>query len=169
MKNESLFKVKRTGFYPACERDYLEPLQLLKGWVDHLIFCDIRHVPQGRVALSGLSTTIEDQGLPEASFFLGDALSAIACLKPVDVFFLRHDSGGEGGSALFLLGSKRLPLALSLIKPNGMLITDKPNGFDWLPGLVSGDDVDYRVGDRVLTFNELQPWTEHGLFALTVA
>jgi len=168
MKSPQL-AAKRTGFYPAAARDYLEPLHLLKGWVDHLIFCDIRDVPQGRSALRELAATIEDQGLPEASFFLGDALSAISCLKPVDVFFLRRDSGGEGGSGLFLLGSGRLPLALSLIKPNGVLITDKPNGFDWLPGLASGDHVDHRVGDRVITFNESQPWTERGLFAMTVA
>lgn len=167
--SEAQRKLKRTGFYPASARDYLEPLQLLTDWVDHLIFCDIRDVPQGRSALRELAATIEDQGLPEASFFLGDALSAISCLKPVDVFFLRNDSGGEGGSALFLLGPKRLPLALSLITPGGILITDQRNGFDWLPGLVSGEDVDYRVGDRLMTFNESQPWTEHGLFAMKVA
>lgn len=167
--NESQPTAKRTGFYPASERDYLPPLQMLKGWVDHLIFCDIRFVPQGRLTLRELGALIEEQELPEASFFLGDALSAISCLKPVDVFFLRNDSGGEGGSGLFLLGPQRLPFALSLIKPNGTLITDKRNGFDWLPVLVAGTDAEHRVGDRVLTFNKLQPWTEHGLFAMTVA
>ena len=169
MMLESPPMAKRTGFYPACERDYLEPLQMLKGWVDHLIFCDIRHVPHGHVALRELSATIHNKELPEASFFLGDALSALTCLKPVDVFFLRRDSGGEGGSGLYLLGSDRLALSLNLIKPGGLLITDERNGFGWLPKLKSGELLDYQVGNRNITLSASQPWKAHGLFAMQVS
>lgn len=167
--SESQPSAKRTGFYPASARDYLEPLQLLKGWVDHMVFCDIWLVPQGRQPLRQLRETALEDGLPEPSFLLGDALSAMSYLKPVDVFFLRGDSGGEGGSGLFLLGPERLPLTLSLIKPNGILVADRATGLDWLPGLISGDHAQHRVGDRAITFNEAQPWTAQRLFAMTVA
>lgn len=166
--NESQLKVKRTGFYPAAARDYLEPLRLLKGMVDHMIFCDIREVPQSRLALRELRATIEVESLPEASFFLGDALSAMACLKTVDVFLVRNDSGGEGGSGLYLLEARRLSWVIDLIKPNGTLITDKPNGFGWLPVLTSGQQQEYRVGDRTLKLAQAQPLSGLGLFVMTV-
>lgn len=166
--NDSPPTAKRTGFYPASARDYLEPLQLLKDWVDHLIFCDIRDVPQSRFALRELRGMIEAQSLPEASFFLGDALSAMACLRPVDVFFVRRDSGSEGGSGLYLLGPNRLASVLDLIKPGGTLIADKYNGFAWLAALTSGQQEQYPVGDRVLKLKEAQPLAGHGLFVMTV-
>lgn len=166
--SQSLPTVKRTGFYPACAGDYLEPLQLLKGWVDHLIFCDIQVIPQGRQNICDLRETIESQGLPEASFFIGDALSALACIKPVDVFFLRRDSSGEGGSDMNLLRAARIRLVLSVINPGGLLVTDKPNGFLWLTRMLSGNTPKYPVDDRTLYLSSEQPWSAQGLFSVTV-
>jgi len=57
----------RTGFYPASARDYLEPLQLLKGWVDQLVFCDLHKFPQDPKELRALRKEIAEQCLPEAS------------------------------------------------------------------------------------------------------
>ena len=159
---------KRTGFYPVSARDYLEPLQMLKGRIDHLLFCDIRCVPQGQRELRALREAAAKQGLPEPSFFLGDALIAMECLRPVDLFFLRRDSGGEGGSALYLLGPERLPLVLNFVKPSGLLVTDERNGFDWFPDLVAGQLDEYRVNDRAIRLAASQPWLEHDLRAFTV-
>ena len=166
--NHLQHKAKRTGFYPACARDYLEPLKLLNGLVDHLIFCDIRVVPNFRLAIEELRETILSQELPEASIFLGDALSALSCIKPVDVFFLRRDSSGEGGSGLALLHADRIRLVLNVIKPGGLLVTDKPNGFLWLIRMLSGKSPSYPVDDRTLHLSTEQPWAEHGLYAVTV-
>lgn len=161
--------VKRTGFYPASARDYLEPLQLLNGWVDHLIFCDLNKAPQDSMRLNELRGTIAAQALPEASFLLGDALAALAYIKPVDVFFVRRDSCAEGGSALALLQAERIRLVLNVIKPGGLLVTDRPNGYLWLTRMLSGKSPKYPVDERVLSLNDTQPWSEQGLFAVNVA
>ncbi len=159
----------RTGFYPASARDYLEPLQLLKGWVDQLVFCDLHKFPQDPKELRALRKEIAEQCLPEASFFLGDAISALAFIKPVDVFFVRRDSCGEGGSALALLHAERIRLVLKVIKPDGLLVTDKPNGYLWLTRMLSGKSPTYPVDERVLSLSGVQPWSEQGLYAVTVA
>ena len=65
--------------------------------------------------------------MPEPHFLLGDALAALGYLQPVDVFFLRRDSGGEGGSELFLLCREHLPISLKVLKPGGLLVTDRIN------------------------------------------
>jgi hypothetical protein len=50
---------KRTGFYPASANDYLEPLQLLKEWVDHLIFCDLNVVPYSKSTINELRKKLQ--------------------------------------------------------------------------------------------------------------
>lgn len=158
----------RMGFYPVCARDYLEPLQMLKGWVDHLIFCDIKYVPRSNSELVELRKTVNKEALPQASFFLGDALTAMACLRPVDLFFLRQDSDGEGGSALHLLGPDRLPSVVEMIEPGGLLVTDRMNGRGWFDDFHSGRRSPYRVRGREIHLSEEQPWTEHELLSFTV-
>jgi hypothetical protein len=160
--------VKRTGFYPASARDYLEPLQFFKGWVDHLMFCDLNVSPVNRAKIEELRETIRIQGLPEASFVLGDALTALACIKPVDVFLVRRDSNGEGGSGLVLLHAERIRLVLKVIKPGGLLVTDKPNGYLWLTRMLSGKSPLYPVDERTLFLSPSQPWAESGLYSVTV-
>jgi hypothetical protein len=169
MMTPSLLTVKRTGFYPASASDYLAPLQLLKGWVDHMIFCDLHKAPRNRADTQELREQIQAQGLPEASFLLGDALTALECIEPVDVFFLRRDSSGEGGSGLSLLHADRIRLVLNVIKPGGLLITDKANGFLWLTRMLSGKSPEYPVGERNLFLSPTQPWSDHNLYAVTVA
>ena len=160
---------KRVGFYPVSARDYLEPLQMLKGYVDRLIFCDISCTPRGLRELRELRQTASDEGLPEPLFFLGDALAAMECLKPIDIFFLRKDSGdGEGGSGLYLLGRERLPKTLSLIKPGGLLITDDRNGGDWFKQMVSRRCEALETDERTLRLAETQPWAGHKLFVFNV-
>jgi hypothetical protein len=162
---------KRVGFYPASANDHLEPLQLLKDWVDHLIFCDLNAIPNSKKYLNELRIKISNEKLPEASFFLGDALSIISCIQPVDVFFLRRDSAtvGEGGSALALLRSERIDLVLKIIKPGGILVVDKPNGYLWLTRMLSGKSPNYPVGTRNLSLTENQPWAVNGLYSILVS
>jgi hypothetical protein len=158
----------RIGFYPVCARDYLEPLRLLKGWVEHLVFCDIKCVPKSSYELLDLRETVEIEGLPQPSFILGDALLAISSLRPVDVFFLRRDSDGEGGSELHLLGPARLPMVLDLIKPGGLLVTDRSNGRDWFDEFRLERRCAYRLHGRAINLAESQPWAEHKLLSFTV-
>ena len=160
---------KRVGFYPVSARDYLEPLQMLKGYVDRLIFCDIDCTPRGLRDLRELRQTASDEGLPEPIFLLGDAIAAMECLKPVDVFFLRKDSGdGEGGSGLYLLGRERLPRTLNMVIPGGLLLTDERNGGDWFKQMVSRGREELSAGERKLRLAGKQPWAEHKLFAFNV-
>ena len=160
---------ERTAFYPASARDYLEPLQLLNGFVDQLIFCDIQKTPQGPRGLQELRAIVAAQCLPDPSFFLGDALTALACLRPVDIFFVRRDSSGEGGSGLALLHTERIRLVLNMIKPGGLLVTDKPNGFLWLTRMLSGKSPSYPVEERTLYLSAEQPWANQDLYSVTVA
>jgi hypothetical protein len=161
---------KRTGFYPASANDYLEPLQLLKEYIDHMIFCDLNIVPNSKSSINDLRRKIATEGLPEASFFLGDALNALSCIQPVDVFFLRRDSGeGEGGSNLALLRSERISLVTNAIKPGGIIVTDKPNGFLWLTRMLSGKSPTYIIGDRVLSLSHTQPWINIELYSVKVS
>lgn len=171
MLNLSLTTVKRTGFYPASACDYIEPLQLLKGYVDHLIFCDLNVAPRSRREIGEIREKIVTKGLPEASFFLGDALSALTCIQPVDVFFVRRDtaSTGEGGSNLALLRAERIASVLNVIKTGGLLVVDRPNGFLWLTRMLSGNSPNYPVGNRNLCLSPAQPWRSNDLYSITVS
>ena len=169
--NPSLTTAKRTGFYPASARDYLEPLQLLKGYVDHLIFCDLNVGPNSSFAIGSIRANIAREALPEASFLLGDALSALTFIQPVDVFFVRNDtaSTGEGGSNMALLRAERIASVLNVIKPGGLLVVDRPNGFLWLTRMLSGNSPNYPVGNRNLYLSPAQPWRSNDLYSITVA
>jgi hypothetical protein len=168
MVNKLQPKLKRTGFYPASAKDYREPLALLKGWIDHLIFCDLNVAPNSRSIVTELRKEIVSNDLPEASFILGDALSILQWMKPVDIFFVRHDSTCEGGSHLALLQAARIRLVLNVIKLGGLLVVDKQNGFLWLTRMLSGKSPTYPVDNRVLYLRVEQPWIEHGLYAVIV-
>lgn len=160
----SHFEGKRTGFYPVSAVDYLEPLQLLRNEVDHLIFCDLRLGFKNRLEHVKLTKNITSSDLPSASFIIGDALVVMEYLKPTDVFFLRGDSSGEGGSGLDLLGKGRIQSVLTAVKHGGIIVTDKPNAFNWLNEMLSGKSSQYQVGDRTLYLTSDQPWIDIGLY-----
>jgi hypothetical protein len=158
----------RTGFYPVCARDYVEPLRLLKGWIDELIFCDIMCMPKSSAALDELRHLAKEEKLPNPSILTGDALVAMRVLKPVDLFFMRRDSDGEGGSELNLLGPDRLPDVVKKIKPDGLLVTDRACGRGWFDDFEKGRRNPYRVKNRDIYLSVEQPWRENGLLSFVV-
>jgi hypothetical protein len=158
----------RTGFYPVCARDYVEPLRLLKGWIDELIFCDIMCMPKSSAALDELRHLAKEEKLPNPSILTGDALVAMRVLKPVDLFFMRRDSDGEGGSELNLLGTGRLPDVVEMIQPAGLLVTDRACGRGWFDDFEKGRRNPYRVKNREIHLSIEQPWREHGLLSFVV-
>lgn len=160
---------RRIGFYPICARDYLEPLVLLKEWVDELIFCDIKCMPQSGDVLKSLRKTVADQDLPNPSFFIGDALIALHVIKPVDVFIIRRDNDGEGGSELNLLGPKHITDVVGVIQPGGLLITDRSCGRLWFQDFEQGRRNPYRIGNRAIQLSPEQQWKDHGLLSFIVS
>ena len=159
----------RIGFYPVCAVDYLDPLRILKDHIDQLYFCDIRHVPRSTSRLSEIRNIVREENLPTPSFILGDALSAIKVLRPVDVFFHRRDSTGEGGSNLFLLGPDLIHSVVESIKPNGIIITDLSFVGRWCFDLARGTIPRHEVGGRLVRRSIDQPFEQHGLTVLNVS
>lgn len=159
----------RTGFYPVCAGDHIEPLRLLKGHVDRLVFCDIRKLPMGRTSHREIMDAVHEEELPQPAFISGDALDTIAMLKPVDLFFIRRDTGGEGGSGLYLLGAERLPMVLDMIKPGGTLVTDRICGGEWFREFMSDGREEMYVGNRVISMSHVQPWSGDKLRAFSVS
>lgn len=116
----------RTAFYPCCAKDILEPLQLLRGLVDEVVFCDNK--PRRRQQWATIIEQEQTQLNPRPVFIEMDMREAIATLDRIDVLFYRGDSEGEGGSGVYVLGQKILPQILGKFPPQGgYIITDGSN------------------------------------------
>lgn len=115
----------KVAFYPCSASDVREPLRLLAGLVDEVIFCDIRdcfNAPKQRPS-EDLSSS-----LPLSTFRVGDARDVIQSISRIDLLFYRKDSEGEGGSRLFVLGDSVLPAILAKFpSTGGMIVTDGSN------------------------------------------
>jgi hypothetical protein len=98
---------------------------LLKNYVDEVVFCDIekRLAPRWRqVAADSVDN------LPAATFRVGDLRQIANELPIINLLFYRHDSAGEGGSGVFVLGDSVLPLILQRFpSEGGLIITDGSN------------------------------------------
>jgi len=116
----------KTAFYPCCDRDIIEPLHLLSGYVDKIIFCDIN--PRLKTSWNRLLPKGTKSNLPMAEFIVGDAKEVCSRLPGVNILFYRRDSTGEGGSALFVLGDIFLrPLLQHFPSNGGFIFTDGSN------------------------------------------
>lgn len=160
---------ERVCFYPACANDYLEPLELFKDWIDLFYFCDNRLTNAYVSKFNHASKKASEKCLPTPSLLCIDALSAIKNLRPVDIFFQRRDSHGEGGSGLFLLGNERLPFVLAMLKANGLIVTDCTYVGSWLTELTSKKESSIEVSGRNIKLLESQPWALNGLTAFVVS
>lgn len=116
----------KTAFYPCCNTDIEEPLRLLSGYAEKVIFCDIN--PRLKNRWKRIYQDLVRSDLPTADFVVGDALEVCAQIVAIDVLFYRRDSTGEGGSALFVLGDMFLrPLLLRFPLAGGLIFTDGSN------------------------------------------
>lgn len=114
----------RVAFYPCCSTDIEEPLELLRDFADEVVFCDVNPLLQQHWKEIATRFT----GGPKASFLAADARTAVEGVERIDVLFYRHDSEGEGGSGLFVLGDSFLPRLLRRFPvQGGYLITDGSN------------------------------------------
>lgn len=114
----------RLAFYPCCCLDVVEPVTLVQPYADRIIFCDIdtRLESEWQARGSRLPDSVQ------AEFRIDDARNVIASMDQIDVLFYRGDSGGEGGSALFVLGDSVLPSILAKFpSKGGLIITDGSN------------------------------------------
>jgi hypothetical protein len=115
----------RVAFYPCCSTDVAGPLELLRDFADEVVFCDVN--PSLPRLWKDIAARIAE-GSPKASFLSEDVRTAVDGIERIDVFFYRHDSDGEGGSGVFVLGNSFLPALLRRFPAHGgYIITDGSN------------------------------------------
>lgn len=119
----------KTAFYPCCETDVVTPVKLMRGYVDRIVFCDVREqlhkwkLRQPKEVAEGIA-----EGMPVSEFVVGDAREVIRQVPVIDVLYYRRDSDGEGGSGLYVLGDVFLrPLMEKFSKSGGYIFTDGSN------------------------------------------
>src|SRR5258708_29290976 len=96
----------KVAFYPCCGLDIERPLELLRRYVDEVIFCDTNKSlgpPWRRIVSTATATE------PRLSFLIGDVREAISSVAVINVLFYRQDSPGERGSGVFVFGDSFLP------------------------------------------------------------
>ena len=115
----------RLAFYPCCARDFLEPLALLNGYADEVVFCDPD--PNMKNAFLTLADSLPNMS-PKARLISDGARRGIQTLARIDVLFYRRDSTGEGGSNVLVLAKPFLPTVLEKMpSKGGLIITDGSN------------------------------------------
>jgi hypothetical protein len=113
------------AFYPCCGLDIERPLELLRPYVDEVIFCDSNRWLQPRWQKSA---DVSTPAGPRRTFLVDDARKAISSIAQINVLFYRKDSDSEGGSGVFVLGDAFLPHLLQRFPRNGgLIITDGSN------------------------------------------
>lgn len=111
----------KIALYPCCASDILEPLQLLEGYVDEVLFCDVSAAGEPLVAAHTARK-------PRPTYVQRDLREYIDQVGQIDVLFYRRDGAGEGGSGLYILGDEWLRKLLPKFKqPGGLIITDGSN------------------------------------------
>lgn len=115
----------KTAFYPCCREDFLEPLEMLNGYVDEVVFCDpSSEVQSAFLALADSSP----KNLPKAHLVSDGARRGVETLERIDVLFYRRDGTGGGGSDVLVLAKPFLPTVLNKMPPEGgLIITDGSN------------------------------------------
>lgn len=107
--------------------DFKEPLALLSGLVNEVVFCDSDKRVEKNFRNMCSAGDVPARA-PKATFICDRADSALARVPAIDVLFYRRDSDGEGGSRLFVLGDSFLPKILERIPlQGGLIITDGSN------------------------------------------
>lgn len=116
----------KTAFYPCCDRDIEESCRILAGEVQRIVFCDINPSIEQHWRRIARMSLADD--CPATEFMVDDAFAALSRLDVIDVLFYRRDSGGEGGSGIFVLGDAFLrPLLKQFAPKGGLIVTDGSN------------------------------------------
>ena len=115
----------RVAFYPCCATDVAEPLELLRGFAEEVVFCD-RNISLQKCWNQELLRLAPD--LPRPRFVAEDVRAAVEQLPRIDVLFYRRDSDGEGGSGVFVLGDSFLWRIVDRFPDfGGRIVTDGSN------------------------------------------
>lgn len=113
---------RRVGFYPCCASDVREPLEILAGQVDHVIFCD--RFNQSNWKRSRFQTNLSVSKYPSYEFRVGPWRDVVLELEPIHLLFYRRDSNGEGGSHDSAIALSALELLFSRMSDPCWIITD---------------------------------------------
>lgn len=115
----------RIALYPCCARDFLEPLEILNGYADEIVFCD----PDLSLKDEFASLVAQREGHRLTARLISDGVRrGIQTLERIDILFYRRDSRGEGGSGVLVLAKPFLPSVLEKMPlEGGLIITDGSN------------------------------------------
>ncbi len=113
----------RIGFYPFCGNDIKEPLEILNGRVDVVVFCDedlqYKDYWHREKSLKRLKPT------PVSGFVCREPSAVVLDIRRIDVLFYRRRDGRGAGENFFDAQPYLLPLVLSRMpESGGLLITD---------------------------------------------
>ncbi len=112
----------RIAFYPFCGNDIKEPLEILNGRVDVVVFCD--NDPQYKDYWHSEKRLKQLRPIPVSGFVCRDPIAVILDMRRIDVLFYRR-YGGSTGENPFDLQPYLLPLILSRMpESGGLIITD---------------------------------------------
>lgn len=149
----------RTAFYPCCGADIAEPLNILRSYVDRVIFCDID--PEKELKYHQIIADIK-RSHSASRFIVGDAEKVIHQLLRIDVLFYRGDSGGEGGSGVGVLRRPYLGEVVARMPlPGGLIITNGPNDGGNFKRMQRSRGLE--VGGWLITQSEQRPLLQKGL------
>ena len=155
-------KVVRTAFYPCCGKDFEYPSQLLAGFVDRIIFCDIR--AQYAKHLARYDGHI---GRVSVEFIAGDVQEVVE-RRVTLLFFYRGDSRGEGGSGVYVLGKKFFDCLAERLIDGALVITDGHNSGDKLFQRMLRPEGYLRFGKHYSLKSGVHQPNEEGLYTIYV-
>ena len=110
----------RIAFHPFCENDIKEPLGLLNGRVDVVVFCD--NDPQYKDYWHQEKRLKRLKPAPISGFVCREPSAVILDMRRIDVLFYRHRHGRDTRESPFDSQPYLLPLILSRIPESGGLI-----------------------------------------------
>lgn len=115
----------RVALYPCCNFDFDAPAQLLKPYVDKIIFCDVN-----RKVYRKYKEWVRESSNPtdiSTEFECLDVRTLLTTCSRLSVFFYRRDSAGEGGSGIPVFGDEFLSLLMGKFDDYGYIISDGSN------------------------------------------
>ena len=156
--------MKKIAFYPCCASDFIDSIDILKNYTNEILFCDTSE--NSYIDFKRFSLRYNNE--LKISYLSMDAKIAISEIINLDILFYRRDSGGEGGSAQYILGDEYLKIILPKFPNNGgLIITDGSNSrggnyrkMKSIKGVVKHG--------YCIKLTKSQPYKDNGLFIFSV-